>query len=174
MNRLAALFFIVFFYSSTFGQSKNIDHALIIKEQAEEMVQWLLKKDFRSFCKYTYPKIIEMMGGQQKMVEFLEKSSKEMKSEGVEFLNITIGNPSDVIIVGNELQCTVPQTLEVKVPNGRVISQSTLIAISKDNGKQWYFVDTSGKDIQTMKKTLPNLSAELIIPEKSQPKFYPE
>ncbi len=138
------------------------------------MGKFFLKKDFISFCKYTYPKIVEMMGGTNKMAEVIAKGSKEMLSKGTDFLSITFGEASKIITIGKELQCTVPQVIEMKVPNGRLITRSTLIAISIDNGKKWYFIDTSGKDIQTMKKVLPNLSEELVIPQKKQPVFYQE
>ncbi len=174
MKQIVTIFFLSLFFFVCNGQTRNIDYSNTIKKQAEMMSQLLLKKDFISFCKYTYPKIIDMMGGKQKMVEVMENGTKEMQSSGVEFLHVTIGEPSKIITIRNELQCTVPQTIEMKVPNGRLISKSTLIAISIDNGKNWYFVDTSGKDIETMKKGLPNLSGELIIPEKTQPTFYKE
>ncbi|HYV93672.1 MAG TPA: hypothetical protein VE978_17995, partial [Chitinophagales bacterium] len=164
-----------FFLGSCNGQAKPPDSSnyfIQIKEQAEAMAQLLLKKDFKSFAKFTHPKIVEMMGGEQKMIEGMEKDLKEMESQGTGFLNVTIGEPSKVIVVNNELQSTVPQTIEMKVPNGRLVAKSTLIAISTDNGKTWYFIDTSGKDIQAMKKIFPNLSEELVISEKQQPIFY--
>jgi hypothetical protein len=174
MKQIATMLFLLVFLTLCNGQTKNFDYSKTIKEQAEMMGQLLLKKDFISFCKYTYPKIIDMMGGKQKMVKVLDKKSKEMLSEGAIFRNVTFGEPSKIITIGNELQCTVPQTIEIKVPNGKLKANSTLIAISIDNGKNWYFVDTSGKDIQTMKKRLPNLSGELVIPETTQPTFYKE
>ncbi|MCE2963494.1 MAG: hypothetical protein LW842_10010 [Sphingobacteriales bacterium] len=174
MKHIVTIVFILFFLIACNGQTKNFDYSKTIKEQAEMMGQLLLKKDFISFSKYTYPKILEMMGGKQKMVEVLDKGLKEMQSEGVAFLKVTFGEPSKIITIGNELQCTVPQTIEIKVPKGKLKANSTLIAISIDNGKNWYFIDTSGKDIQTMKKRLPNLSEELVIPETKQPTFYTE
>jgi len=174
MKQIATIFFLSLFLTACNGQTKNIEYSKTIKEQAEMMGKFLLKKDFMSFCNYTYPKIIEMMGGRQKMIEVMEKGSKEMLSEGTDFLSVAFGEPSKIITIGNELQCTVPQTIEMKVPKGRLITKSTLIAISIDNGKNWYFLDTSGNDIQTMKRALPNLSGELIIPEKTQPTFYEE
>jgi hypothetical protein len=60
----------------------------------------------------------------------------------------------------------------MKVPEGRIVSKATLIAISNNNGKKWYFVDTAGKDFQTMRKTFPNLNEGLIIPEKERPVLY--
>lgn len=164
MKQFIVIFFFSLFLTACNGQTISTDHSKAIKEQAEIMGQSLLKKDFNSFCKYTYPKIIEMVGGKQKMVELMERGAKEMLSEGTDFQNVTFGKPSKIITMDNELQCTLPQTIEMKVPNGKLVTNSTLIAISNDNGKNWYFVDASGKDIKTMKNTLPNLSGELVIP----------
>lgn len=174
IKQIAIIFFYSFFLTPGIVQSKTYDFSKTIKEQAETMGQFLLKKDFSSFSKYTYPAIMEMVGGKHKMIEVLEKGSNEMHSNGMAILSISFGEPSVIITNGNELQSTLPQTIEMKVPNGRLIVTSSLIAISIDMGKNWYFVDTSDKDIQTMKKTLPNLSGKLIIPVKTQPIFYPD
>jgi hypothetical protein len=60
----------------------------------------------------------------------------------------------------------------MRVPGGRIVSQSTLIGISNNGGENWYFIDTSGKDIQTMKRSFSNLSEKLIIPQQVKPIFY--
>jgi hypothetical protein len=111
-------------------QTKSVDslnYEKIIISQAQIMGQLLLKKNFNAFVKYTYPKVVEMMGGETKMIEVLEKGSKQMESEGVKFLNVTIGQPSKIIAIDNELQCTLPETIEMKVPGGKLITRSTLI-----------------------------------------------
>lgn len=95
-----------------------------------------------------------------------------MNADGFDFLNATLGNPSEIITINNELQCTLPQNIEMKVPNGRLVSQSTLIAISSNGGENWYFIDTSGKDIQAMKRMFSNLSEKLVIPQQDKPIFY--
>ncbi len=174
MKQITTIFYLSLFLTVCSAQTKNSDHSNTIKEQAAKMGQFLLKKDYKSFCKYTYPEIIEMMGGKKKMIKELEKTLAEMLSKGSYFLNVSFGEPSKIITIGKELQCTVPQTLELKVLNGKLIIKSTLIAITINNGKKWYFVDTSSIDIQTLKRVLPNLSEELIIPKKTQPTFYEE
>jgi len=165
----------LFFFFSCLAQTKPIypsQYSKAISKQARIMGKLLLKKDFKSFSKYTYPKVVEMMGGKKKMIEVLKEGLKEMESNGTKILSVTIGEPSQIVAIENELQCTVPETLKLKVQNGTLITISTLIAISIDNGKNWYFVDTSGEDIQSMKKNLPNLSLDLVIPEKVAPIFY--
>ena len=168
--RIIILFLLCF--SSCNGQTKSPDLSKVVKEQAEKMAHFLIEKDFDSFNNYTYPKIIEMMGGKKAMVEVMERGSKEMESEGTKILKVTLGEPSKILTENKELQCTLSQEIEMKVSNGRLVSKSTLIAISTDNGEKWYFMDASGKDILTMKSMLPNLSAELIIPKQSTPVFY--
>jgi len=148
------------------------DYSQTIKDQAEKMGQLLLKKDYKSFIKFTYPKIVEMAGSEEKMIQTIDNGSKAMETEGASFLSFTFGDPSKIIEVGNELQGTLPQTIEMKVSNGRVVIKSTLIVVSTDHGKNWFFIDTSDKDIQTLKKALPNLSGDLKISAKQQPTLY--
>src|SRR5688500_18978548 len=119
---IIALFLL--FSSACISQTKSIDsskYADIIKEQADSMGQLLLKKDLKAFSKFSYPKIVEMMGGESKMIEVLEAGLSKMESEGTSFLNANFGEPSKIIIKGNEMQCTIPQQIEMKVLNGRLI-----------------------------------------------------
>lgn len=149
-------------------------HSAAVKAQAEEMGQMLLKKDYQAFAKFTYPKVAEMMGGKEKMIEILEKSIGEMESVGTSFINVSMGEASECITVGSELQCTIPQTIQMKMPDGKMTTTSTLIAVSSDNGKTWCFIDTSGKDILAMKQLLPNLSESLVIAAKTEPVYIKE
>lgn len=165
----------LFFFNACNGQVKPQDTATkkaIIKQQAEMMGDFLLKSDFNNFIKYVHPKIIEMMGDKQNAIEMLEKNSKEIILKNIVFLSIKIGEPSTIIMHNNELQCTIPQTLEIKTSKGRFVATSTLIAISMNNGENWYFVDTSTKSIEAIRRIIPSLSKRLIIPKKQQPVFY--
>jgi len=54
-----------------------------------------------------------------------------------------------------------------------VILQSTLIAISEDGGRRWYFVDTNIYRENKLRSSLPDLSPELVIPSMTMPKIIP-
>ena len=172
MKQILSITFILFYLTTSIGQKKTLDHSIKIKEEAEMMCQFLLKKDYNSFIKFTYPKLVVKMGGKEKMVEQISKEFKKMNADGFDFLNLTLGNPSEIITLNKELQCTLPQNIEMKVTGGSLVSQSTLIAISNNDSKNWYFIDTSGKDIKTMKSFFPNLSEKLVIPIQDKPTFY--
>ena len=136
------------------------------------MGRLLLSKDYNSFTKYTYPRIIQLMGGKQKFIDRISTEAKNMESKGYKLSKVSFDDPSEIIVNNKELQCTIVETLEVKVPRGRLISKSTLIAVSSDGGKNWYFIDTSDNDIKKMQQMLPNLSGKLVLAKKNKPLFY--
>ena len=159
-------------FSVSKAMPDSLTYSKKIKEQAKLMGDYMLKKDFKSFTAFTYPKVIEMMGGEENMIHVMEAGEKEMDANGSHFLSVTVGEPSTVISIGNELQCTLAQVIEMKVWNGTLLVKSSLIGISSDKGKIWYFLDTSDKDINEMKKVLPNLSERLVIPVNQEPLFH--
>jgi hypothetical protein len=143
-----------------------------MKMQANKMGQLFISGDYKAFAHYTYPKILQMMGGADKMAEVLNKTTANMKTQGMVFSSITFDAPSKVVKSGNELQATIAQHTEIKLTQGRIVTTSTLIAISADNGNNWTFVDTSNKDISTLRKVLPNLSPSITLPPPQQPVRY--
>ncbi len=145
-----------------------------VKLQAKTMVDALVKKDYNTFAKYTNPTVIQKMGGAAKMAESLKTGQSKLSEQGVAFKGVTLGEPSPILTVGKELQCTIPQTTEMKMQLGRVLAKSTLIAISADKGKNWTFTDAAGKDLTALRTALPNLSDKLVIPKMQQPQFLPE
>lgn len=173
ISSLTLLLLIAFFPCSGQNNTNSVQKFYyVIKQQADSMGRMLLKKDTEKFLSYTSPKVLENMGGKERMIEVMDSAFKNMEKDGTIFLSVSFGHPSKILNMGKELQCTLPQIIEVQVPEGRVITHSTLIVISEDYGKTWFFVDTSGKDIQSMQVLLPNLSTELIIPEKPKTIFY--
>lgn len=87
------------------------------------------------------------------------------------FSNITFDEPL-IVKSGNELQATIAQHTEIKLSQGRLVSTSTLIAISTDKGSNWTFIDTSNKEMATLRKALPNLSPTITIPPQQPPVRY--
>jgi hypothetical protein len=152
--------------------SRQVGLAKIVMQQANIMEQAFISGDYKIFAHYTYPEIVKMTGGEYKMAEALAKITNDMKIKGMLFNSIVFGEVSKIVKSGNELQCTLPQHTEIKLSAGRAVSTSTLIAISTDRGSNWTFVDTSNKDITTIRKLLPHLSNAIIIPPPQPPVRY--
>jgi hypothetical protein len=146
--------------------------SVTVNNQVSKMGQAFIRGDYKVFAHYTYPEIVKMMGGENKMAVQLAKITGDMKNQGMKFNNITFGEVSKILKSGNQLQCTIAQHTEIKLPNGRAVSTSTLIGISTDGGRNWTFVDTSNKEISTIRKLLPNLNSAITIPPQQPPVRY--
>lgn len=163
--RFKQLIFLLLIGTAAFAQQ-----ATVVRKQAEQMGQALLNKDYKTFVQYTYPTILKQMGGADKMARSIRKQMEDMQKSAT-ILSVSYGQPSAVIKEGNELQCTIPQEMVVKLQQGKVKSTSTLLAFSADKGEHWYFVDAGDRDIAAVRATLPNASKKLVIPKPQPPQF---
>lgn len=139
-----------------------------------EMAKAMVNGDTKSFSKYMLPELIEAGGGADKVNFMMDSMFVVFKSFGGKVNKITYGNPGKIIKYKNELQTTLPQTTEVTSSFGDIQLSSTLVAISRDSGKNWYFYDTSMGRANQLKDKLPNLSPEIIVPPAEKPKFTPK
>ena len=145
----------------------------IIKIQAMDMARAVLAKDVDKIVYYMPPKLVADAGGKEKMMIARDTVNKYMKQFGAEIKKVTIGNPGKIISYKKQLQTTLPQTTEASFMASTVILQSTLIAISEDGGRRWYFVDTNIYRENKLRSSLPDLSPELVIPPMTMPKIIP-
>ncbi|MDT0622942.1 hypothetical protein [Croceitalea vernalis] len=132
------------------------------------MKKFFLAQDYENFANYTYPKVIEMMGGKSNMVKATKQGMNKMKNDGFSFTDLNFKSPSGFLKKDGELQCSLTQIIVMNTPQGKIESEYTLIGISRDNGQNWTFIDTSGKSKETMLKYFPNLHNDIIIKPKKQ------
>ena len=170
---------LLFVFSAVFSQ-KNSNIATQLSEitidslmfdQADKMGEALKKEDFETFASYTFPEIIEKMGGLDSFLLVMKLSFGDLEAQGVTINSIAYGKRSDFVKTKTNLQCILPQEMTIKVKGGTLNTLTYLIAISPDEGKKWYFVDTSGQKIGQMRDNMPSISSELILPEAVPPVF---
>ena len=143
-----------------------------LKASAQQMGKLFIEKNYEQYVKFVHPKILKMFGGEEKMIEFLKKTIEETENQGFIFKDVKIGEHSELIVAGNEIQSIIPQILELKTKDGRLVTTSYLLALSTDKGKKWYFIDTAGKTLEELRTMFPSLSSKLIIPPATQPEFH--
>lgn len=175
--RLRSLLFacLILLIINVFGQSKTVDTVMARKTlmtSADSMATLFVKGDIKEYVRYVHPSIVKAMGGKNRMVSYLDSMVKSLKPQGVEFKNVQIAMGSKLFVVGSQLQAYVTQIQELKVPRGRLMATSYLIAISDDIGKNWYFIDTGNHNLVELRKLLPTLSKDMVLPEKQKPIFY--
>ena len=88
-----------------------------------------------------------------------------MKADGVFVDSATVGEPGAIFEAGSELHSTITQTVYMKYTGGRMISESTLLAVSTDAGLNWYFLDIKQLTPEMKTQFFPDFNPELIIPE---------
>jgi hypothetical protein len=153
--------------SVSFGQVDS----KVIKEQAELTAKALLNDDYETVIKFTYPKVIQLVGGRDKMISLVKKGKIEMGQQGISFDQVIIGKPSKTVAAGDEIHCLVPQTVYMKVPNGKMKSETQLIGVSRDKGVNWYFIDAVNLNKDNIRSVLPNYNFDLTLPSKKPPIF---
>lgn len=140
-----------------------------VKALAEETARAVVAGDFKRLVELTYPKIIEMVGGAEKMVAALEKDAAEAKDEGVNFVSYTVGEPGEAVRGGSQLFVVVPTELRMKTPEGVWASKSYLVGISDDGGGTWTFIDGAFLDEANLKLVIPAAAGKLTLPKLAGP-----
>ncbi len=143
--------------------------ASVIKAQALEMGKALVAGDAATFSRYMLPELVNEAGKIGNAHMTMDSAFAIFKSFGGNVEKITYGNPGKIVEYKNELQSTLPQTTSITSPFADVVLNSTLVAISRDNGQHWYFIDVSMGKIDQLKTKIPNLSPDLVIPPATKP-----
>jgi hypothetical protein len=142
-----------------------------IKARAEEASNAFIKGDYQKFVDLTYPKLVELMGGREKMISLTEGQMREMKAQGVEFMSTTVDVPREVVPAGPQVFSIVPYTLKMKTPEGVITQQSYLLAISNSDSIKWTFIDVTGLNDAQLKAVVPGAVGRVTFPAKQPPVF---
>jgi hypothetical protein len=162
------LIFLLLTLSLANGQNKHSDKILTA---GNGLAKAMISGNFGKIAYYTYPKIVEYMGGEDRMTAAIEDGMKQMERQGIKFSSVTIGEPQEIFQAGDELHCLVPQVIVMINGSGRVTNNSYLLAISNTNGESWYFIDTAQLTNEKAKELFPEFNVELRIPKKTAPIF---
>lgn len=149
------------------GQTIKIhDPALskVIKAKAALFSSFLVKKDYKSYVKGIYPRIIDMVGGYDAMMSTLAGADQLMKEEKTELVSIGCEEPFSMVYTEDALQCVIPLTKVYKRGEANVSEKGILIGFSDDKGETWTFMEASGKDPDSVRKVFPEVDPLLEFP----------
>jgi hypothetical protein len=147
----------------------------VVKKKAQEVGEALKKDDYAKVVDLTYPKVVELMGGREKMIIALTDGMKQLKEKGFSFRSVKVGEPAEFVAGEKDTFVVVPTTTEMTAPGGKITVKSYLLGISSDGGKVWTFVDGNGiGTVERREKILPKLPEKLKLPEPHEPEFIKE
>jgi len=151
-------------YANTFAQD-----TVKIRHDAEAMMQATKTNDFKTVVKYIYPPVVKSAGGAHRLIETLTKTVADMKAGNTVIADGEIGKPGEILKIKKRRYSVVPEKLTI-VSNGvRVFTYSSLLAISLNNGLDWYFVDAGNMKDEQIKKMFPDIDGKLTIPKRTMP-----
>ena len=149
----------------SFGQNSFSEK---IKSDCKIMADAMLQKNYSTIVDYTYPKIVEMAGGKTAMLK-AAKSAFEKMDESIVLEKITFGEPQKIYVAGKELHCIIPETLTINTDKGKIQATYSLLAVSPNKGKKWFFLETHKFTPMFLKNIFPDFNYNLIIPENTKP-----
>jgi hypothetical protein len=118
----------------------------------------------------THPKVVEALGGKDKVVELTKTVMQQLKTQGVEIKTYTIGKPGEPVKDDKAAYVIIPTTLEMTAPKTKIKSESYLLGMTTDGGKSWTFADGAGLAQGPARDAIvPTLPKDLKLPEPKQP-----
>lgn len=159
---------------STFHLASAQPVETVIKTQAIEMGKALTVGDTKTFSRFVLPELMTAGGGGERMMRMMDSALMLFKQFGGKVTRVTYGHPAKVVKYKKELQTWLPQTTELTSDFADVSFTSTMVAISRDNGKNWYFYDANIAQNHDLKDKLPVLSPEIKLPPLEKPKIIPK
>lgn len=151
-----------------------------IKALAQQMATATVKGDFKTVIAHTDPETVKKAGGPDAMLKVVTNMFAQLKKSGMTIRSATAGNPGPVLQAGNKRFCAVPETVAMAVPannmtpKGVYTAQSTLLAVSTDNGANWYFVNSGSMSDEALYKLYPEVKGKISLPKQTPPQFTPE
>jgi len=106
-------------------------------------------------------------------VQAMDMATALMKNDFATFIKYMHPNIGEIITYKDQLQAVLPESTTLKTPLGELTAETSMIVISPDNGKNWWFIDTNVYRADKLKNILPDLSPQLIIPPQKKPKLVP-
>ncbi len=142
---------------------------------AKTMDEALINKHYDDYVVYNHPRVLEQVkGGRAGMAIQIAQQIKDIEEAGNIITAVWPKMPETVIDTAGEWQTAIQQFMEYRLPEGKIKSETTIIGISPDKGKTWYFLDVAGRTLNDLKQLFPAISSQLVIPPAKEAEFTPD
>lgn len=158
----------IFFITVVFAQK----HTKEIMRDGNAMVQAFGAGNYDKLLDYTYPGIFEVYGDRESFKELIELTMNGFKEQGLKIDSVYVQNPGAEFTAGTQLHSTLTQFLTLTFDGGYVKTESTLLAVSENKGKDWTFIDVQQLLPEIKAILFPDFNEALVFPEVKQPELF--
>jgi hypothetical protein len=154
------LVFAFFLFSNLlFSQSETL------KIYADSLINDLNSENYQSFTRRLYTPIVEMGGGLDSYTSYIKSLKEAFKKSGFKTLSYEFITNSEVVKANDELHTIVSYKHNLEMSDNHFQGKVNFLAISKDEGKTWVFVDLETFDLPSIKDFIPHYNDALPYPE---------
>jgi hypothetical protein len=160
---------IILTLSIIYSGSAQIEASVI--EAAHAYARAQINSDVESILKFTYPGLIDQVGGYEAMKNTWSKIHQNQVNKGIKLQDFKVREPVLHTRSNGEIHALVPVVTTSKVPGGKLTAESYIIAVSETGNDHWFFIETTSIDEGNVSKVLENWDGSLILPFKKAPVF---
>lgn len=153
------------------GVSLNRKEAIeSLKNQAKEMGEAILKKDFETYVNFTYTPFVRGAGGREKWIEIQKNSVEQAEKDGFKITRFDVSEPTKISGICDAFTfALLPAKVAVESPDAITEIKTTFFSVSENCGKNWQFIDLQDVPKQTFEQMI---TSDWKYPEKEAPKVY--
>lgn len=153
--------------SSALAEDRSCESdAATVVRRATALGEALKHNDAATIIGMTYPPVVQMAGGRDKLVPATQAAMTEMSAAGTTVERVEYSSPTRTYRDGGKSICFVPRDMQIRIKEIRVHAVGYLMAIWDPSGPaEWTYLDSDGfqRNPTLMRQLFPGL------PEDVQP-----
>ena len=136
-----------------------------LTENTQDYVDAFVNNEFVKVASLTHPDLVKMNGGEKYVIEDLKTERLSTSREGLIYNSADVKSPLKILEHNGELQAVVPVEYTMQLVEKEYTNKTYILAISKDEGKTYTFVNLMQFDDDSLGEFIGNLSPEITIPQ---------
>ena len=142
----------------------DVPESKALVEHANAYAMAMVEKDYTKVASLTHEDIVTMGGGETFLISDLETQVGNLQRQGLKYVSAEVGSHPEFLTAGEEMQCVIPVKYHLDMNTKKVEAWSNLLAVSKDQGTSWKFVDLDKFDDASLRDFVKNISADFSFP----------
>lgn len=163
MKALKTIVFVLLLTSSgnSFAQSDTAiasQRALLF---ADSLLNAFRYHDWNAYLEMSYPGVIKYYGGKKGFQEYILRARQISDSQ--------IPEKTELVQILNDItewQCVIRKKRETTIDGKKAVIISYLVGQSKDEGKNWRYVDVAFNSVANITYIMPDIFDTLAIPQR--------
>jgi hypothetical protein len=135
-----------------------------LRPSSDSIIGCLFNNDFEGYVSKIYPGIIEMAGGRQRYLKDTKANAEAWQNAGFTNHKMTFKEVLPVVKAGDEIHTIVTYESEYLMKEYIFTANIYLLAMSKDSGQHWSFLNLESYDKASIKDFIPNYNFDLPFP----------